>query len=47
MVTVPSNRRYELDHKIRIQPRQTPQPIDQIWLSQSQHRIPNTSRPKG
>ena len=33
------------DHKIRIQPRQTPHRIDQIWLSRSQHRIPNTSRP--
>jgi hypothetical protein len=33
------------DHKIRIQPRQTPHRIDQIWLSQSQHRIPNTNRP--
>lgn len=33
------------DHKIRIQPRQTPHRIDQIWLSQSQHQIPNTFRP--
>jgi hypothetical protein len=33
------------DHRIRIQPRQTPHRIDQIWLSRSQHRIPNTSRP--
>lgn len=33
------------DHKIRIQPRQTPHRIDQIWLSRSQHRIPNTARP--
>jgi hypothetical protein len=33
------------DHKIRIQPRQTPHRIDQIWLSRSQHRIPNTNRP--
>jgi hypothetical protein len=33
------------DHKIRIQPRQTPHRIDQIWLSRSQHQIPNTSRP--
>ena len=30
------------DHKIRIQPRQTPHRIDQIWLSHSQSRIPNT-----
>jgi peptidoglycan/LPS O-acetylase OafA/YrhL len=30
------------DHTIRIQPRQTPHRIDQIWLSRSQHRIPNT-----
>ena len=33
------------DHTIRIQPRQTPHRIDQIWLSRSQHRIPNTSIP--
>jgi len=33
------------DHMIRIQPRQTPHRIDQIWLSRSQHRIPNTDRP--
>jgi hypothetical protein len=33
------------DHKIRIQPRQTPHRIDQIWLSQAQHRIPNTNKP--
>jgi hypothetical protein len=33
------------DHTIRIQPRQTPHRIDQIWLSRSQHRIPNTSVP--
>ena len=33
------------DHKIRIQPRQTPHRIDQIWLSRSQHQIPNTSIP--
>ena len=32
------------DHRIRIQPRQTPHRIDQIWLSRSQHRIPDTSR---
>ena len=33
------------DHTIRIQPRQTPHRIDQIWLSRSQHRIPNTTEP--
>ena len=33
------------DHRIRIQPRQTPHRIDQIWLSRSQHRIPDTDRP--
>ena len=33
------------DHKIRIQPRQTPHRIDQIWLSRSQHRIPDTYGP--
>ena len=33
------------DHKMRIQPRQTPHRIDQIWLSQSQTRIPNTKKP--
>ena len=32
------------DHKIRIQPRQTPHRIDQIWLSRFQYRIPNTFR---
>jgi surface polysaccharide O-acyltransferase-like enzyme len=29
-------------HTIRIQPRQIPHRIDQIWLSQHQRRIPNT-----
>ena len=33
------------DHTIRIQPRQTPHRIDQIWLSRSQHRIPTTVDP--
>ncbi len=33
------------DHRIRIQPRQTPHRIDQIWLSRFQHRIPNTADP--
>ena len=33
------------DHTIRIQPRQIPHRIDQIWLSRSQHRIPNTVEP--
>jgi len=33
------------DHKIRIQPRQTPHRIDQIWLSRSQHNIPSTRKP--
>jgi hypothetical protein len=33
------------DHTIRIQPRQTPHRIDQIWLSRSQQRIPNTCDP--
>jgi hypothetical protein len=33
------------DHKMRIQPRQTPHRIDQIWLSRSQHQIPNTKEP--
>ena len=30
------------DHAIRIQPRQTPHRIDQIWLSRAQNRIPDT-----
>jgi len=30
------------NHAIRIQPRQIPHRIDQIWLSQSQQQIPNT-----
>jgi glucan biosynthesis protein C len=33
------------DHTIRIQPRQTPHRVDQIWLSRTQPRIPNTLRP--
>lgn len=33
------------NHTIRIQPRQTPHRIDQIWLSRFQHRIPDTSLP--
>ena len=33
------------DHTIRIQPRQIPHRIDQIWLSQSQLRIPDTLEP--
>ncbi|MFC1533967.1 acyltransferase [Thermodesulfobacteriota bacterium] len=33
------------EHMIRIQPRQTPHRIDQIWLSRFQYRIPNTLRP--
>jgi hypothetical protein len=33
------------DHKIRIQPRQIPHRIDQIWLSKTQLRLPNTSTP--
>ena len=33
------------DHTIRIQPRQTPHRIDQIWLSPSQRQIPNTPEP--
>ncbi len=31
------------DHTIRIQPRQIPHRIDQIWLSRMQHRIPDTN----
>jgi glucan biosynthesis protein C len=31
------------NHRIRIQPRQTPHRIDQIWISRLQSRIPNTS----
>ena len=33
------------DHKLRIQPRQTPHRIDQVWLSRSQLQIPNTTIP--
>ena len=32
-------------HTIRIQPRQVPHRIDQIWLSHHQSRIPNTFEP--
>jgi len=35
------------EHRIRIQPRQIPHRIDQIWLSRFQDRIPNTSSPIG
>jgi hypothetical protein len=37
--------KYAGDHKIRIQPRQIPHRIDQIWLSRFQARIPNTLEP--
>ena len=37
--------RHTGDHLIRIQPRQTPHRIDQIWLSRNQPRIPNTRIP--
>ena len=33
------------EHTIRIQPRQTPHRIDQIWLSRLQQRIPDTKEP--
>jgi hypothetical protein len=33
------------EHRIRIQPRQTPHRIDQIWLSRSQSRIPDKAVP--
>lgn len=36
---------YTGEHTIRIQPRQTPHRIDQIWLSRSQSRIPDTYQP--
>ena len=39
--------KYSGEHTIRIQPRQTPHRIDQIWLSRSQYRMPNTSSPIG
>jgi hypothetical protein len=37
--------KYTGEHTIRIQPRQIPHRIDQIWLSRSQHSIPNTTDP--
>ena len=37
--------RHNGDHKIRIQPRQTPHRIDQIWLSRLQHARPDTLSP--
>jgi len=37
--------RHDGDHIIRIQPRQTPHRIDQIWLSRFQHQMPNTTQP--
>ena len=33
------------EHTIRIQPRQVPHRIDQVWLSRTQNRIPDTTRP--
>ena len=33
------------NHRLLIQPRQTPHRIDQIWLSKVQYRIPNTLKP--
>ncbi len=33
------------EHKIRVQPRQTPHRIDQIWLSKLQVRVPDTNNP--
>ena len=35
------------DHTLRIQPRQAPHRIDQVWLSRLQHRIPNTTESIG
>lgn len=32
-------------HKLRIQPRQTPHRIDQVWLSRWQNRIPKSNAP--
>ncbi|THB78663.1 MAG: acyltransferase [Desulfobacteraceae bacterium] len=37
--------RYSGSHILRIQPRQTPHRIDQIWLSRSQQHMPDTSDP--
>jgi glucans biosynthesis protein C len=37
--------RHNGNHIIRIQPRQTPHRIDQIWLSRFQHQMPNTTQP--
>jgi peptidoglycan/LPS O-acetylase OafA/YrhL len=39
--------RHNGEHRIRIQPRQTPHRIDQIWLSRSQHGMPNSLEPIG
>jgi glucans biosynthesis protein C len=33
------------EHTVRIQPRQVPHRIDQVWLSRSQNRIPDTKQP--
>jgi hypothetical protein len=33
------------EHTVRIQPRQVPHRIDQIWLSRTQNRIPDTKKP--
>jgi hypothetical protein len=39
---IPIELNYTGDHTIRLQPRQTPHRIDQVWLSRLQHQIPNT-----
>jgi len=42
---IPIELKHTGEHTIRIQPRQIPHRIDQIWLSRTQKRIPNTLRP--
>jgi len=37
--------RFSGEHRIRVQPRQTPHRIDQIWFSRRQERIPDTNSP--
>lgn len=46
-VTIPAELilTYTGEHTIRLQPRQVPHRIDQIWLSQSQYRIPDSNQP--
>jgi hypothetical protein len=42
---VPVILKYTGDHRVRIQPRQIPHKIDQIWLSRFQYSVPDNNSP--